>query len=62
MPDRTAGAARDQVEEKYPTASLAVIELPVARWAEVVAGCGRLERFVRPRDLDPELGPDAATG
>ena len=51
--------ARGHVEEKYPTASLAGISLDVAGWNEVAAGGGRLERFVRPRDLDPDLGPDA---
>jgi phosphohistidine phosphatase len=50
--------ARDAVEEKYPTASVAEIDFDVARWAEVGAGTGRLVRFVRPRDLDPALGPD----
>ena len=27
-------------------------------WAEVDTGSGQLVRFVRPRDLDPALGPD----
>lgn len=50
---------RDAVEEKYPTASLAEIQFDVADWHDVAAGEGRFTRFVRPRDLDPSLGPDA---
>jgi len=51
-------AARDSVGEKYPTAAFAEIEFDVDRWADVRAGEGRLVRFVRPRDVDPTLGPD----
>jgi phosphohistidine phosphatase len=45
---------RDQVdamEEKYPTAALAVIDLDVAGWKDVKPGTGRLVDFVRPRDV-----------
>ena len=49
---------RDQVEVKYPTATLAEISLPVERWMDVREGAGTLIRFIRPRDLDPELGPE----
>jgi len=52
------GALRDSVAEKYPTATLAEIALPAERWAEVGEGTGELRRFIRPRDLDPELGPE----
>lgn len=48
-----------EVEVKYPTGTLTRIGLPVERWAEVAAGTGRIEHFIRPRDLDPELGPDS---
>ncbi|MEO6040280.1 MAG: histidine phosphatase family protein [Croceibacterium sp.] len=48
----------DQVAQKYPTATYAVIELDIARWADLAPGCGRLVHFARPRDLDPALGPD----
>jgi phosphohistidine phosphatase len=44
--------------EKFPTASFAVLELAVDKWAAIAPGCGRLVHFVRPRDLDPELGPE----
>jgi phosphohistidine phosphatase len=36
---------------KFPTAGLAIIELSVDRWEDVVSGCGSLKGFVRPRDL-----------
>ena len=58
VPDAAAGL-RDAVEEKYPTASLAELSLDIARWADLAPGGARLSRFVRPRDLDPTLGPDA---
>lgn len=58
VPDRVGDGARDQVEEKYPTAAIAEIEFDAEHWADVKAGTGRLTRFVRPRDLDPTLGPD----
>jgi phosphohistidine phosphatase len=49
---------RARIEEKYPTGALAEISFKVDHWSEVAEGEGRLERFIRPRDLDPELGPD----
>ncbi|MGL4543917.1 MAG: SixA phosphatase family protein [Polymorphobacter sp.] len=51
-------ALRAQAEIKYPTATIAVLEVDVARWADVDEGRARLRHFVRPRDLDPSLGPD----
>lgn len=50
---------RGEIEVKYPTGTVAEIELPVERWTEVKTGIGRITRFIRPRDLDPELGPDS---
>jgi len=47
---------RGAVEEKFPTASVAVLELD-GDWASACDGCGHLVTFVRPRDLDPSLGP-----
>jgi phosphohistidine phosphatase len=49
---------RDEVAVKYPTGTLAEIELDAQRWSQIASGTGRLVRFIRPRDLDPELGPD----
>lgn len=52
------GPLRTQVETKYPTGTLAEIEFPAAHWSDVAEGAGTIARFVRPRDLDPELGPE----
>lgn len=49
---------RAALEAKYPTATLAEITLPAESWSDVSEGSGTLTRFVRPRDLDPGLGPD----
>ncbi len=57
VPD-AADTLRDAVEEKYPTASLAELQFE-GDWTDLAAGCARFTRFVRPRDLDPTLGPDA---
>ena len=58
----TAGTGlRDELAIKYPTGALAEIALPAGSWSEVQPGTGRIELFVRPRDLAPELGPDEDT-
>jgi phosphohistidine phosphatase len=36
---------------KFPTTALAIIELSVDRWKDVIDGCGTLKEFIRPRDL-----------
>jgi phosphohistidine phosphatase len=54
----STGAERTELAAKYPTATLAEISLPVASWTAVAEGSGTLTRFIRPRDLDPELGPE----
>lgn len=43
---------RRQLALKFPTGSLAVIQAPVERWHDLEPGCGRLDAFVRPRDLE----------
>jgi len=48
----------DAAAEKYPTATYAVLELDIADWADLGPGCGELVHLARPRDLDPELGPE----
>jgi len=48
----------DDVAMKYPTASFAALELDIDTWAQCRAGCARIIHFARPRDLDPELGPE----
>lgn len=52
------GALRSSVEEKFPTAALAELSLTASRWSDVAAPGATLVRYVRPRDLDPTLGPD----
>jgi phosphohistidine phosphatase len=49
---------REAVEHKFPTASFAQLRGPDS-WSDWTAGLCALSRFVRPRDLDPGLGPDA---
>jgi phosphohistidine phosphatase len=49
---------RDIVEEKYPTAALAELVIDIKSWSEIGKPVAHLKRFVRPRDLDPTLGPD----
>ena len=56
--DETGVGARDSIGEKYPTASVAEIHFEVDRWQDIRAGHGQLVRFIRPRDVDPALGPD----
>lgn len=58
VPDSEGDVARDQVEEKFPTASIAQIQFPVDHWEDIRPGSGELALFMRPRDLDPALGPD----
>lgn len=41
----------------FPTAALAVIDLPAAAWRELAPGSGRLDRFVTPATLG--AGADA---
>ena len=52
------GALRDRIAAKYPTGALAELALRRRRagatWRPARAGS---TRFIRPRDLDPELGP-----
>jgi len=55
------GDLRSEVQVKYPTATLAEIGFADGGWRDVAEGRGRLGRFIRPRDLDPELGPDEDT-
>ncbi len=41
----------DLIEEKFPTAALAVLDFEVTRWRDIEPGEGKLKDFVRPRDL-----------
>lgn len=43
---------RKRVEEKFPTAALAVIELPIERWEDLQPESGRVVDLIYPADLD----------
>ena len=58
VPPEQEDALFDAVMAKFPTAAFAVFELDIDDWADVAPGCGRLVHFARPRDLDPDLGPE----
>lgn len=60
VPDDGSSPLRDVVEEKFPTAAFAVLELDIANWEDADPGCGRLVHLTRPRDLDKTLGPELA--
>ncbi|MGK6319077.1 SixA phosphatase family protein [Sphingomonas sp. DT-204] len=57
VPDGAGDALRGEVETKFPTGSVAVLTFEIDRWADARPGEATLTRFVRPRDLDPSLGP-----
>ncbi len=43
---------QDIMDEKFPTAALAVLDFDIARWKDAASDGGRLVNFVRPADLD----------
>ena len=57
VPDDSTDTLRDTVEEKFPTASTAEMAFQ-GKWSDVAQNRATLTRFIRPRDLDPALGPD----
>ncbi|HVI98215.1 MAG TPA: histidine phosphatase family protein [Sphingomonas sp.] len=59
VPEAADDALRTEAAIKYPTATVAEIRFD-GRWDSVVPATGTLTRFIRPRDLDPTLGPDPA--
>jgi phosphohistidine phosphatase len=59
VPDSADQPLRREVEVKYPTASIATLTFDVGGWDAVSAKSARFTGFIRPRDLDPTLGPDA---
>ena len=58
VPDDGSSPLRDIVEEKFPTASYAVLECAVDTWHDLCGNRARLTHLSRPRDLDPALGPE----
>lgn len=59
VPDDGTCSLREIVEEKFPTAAFAVLEIPIEDWSQLEEGSARLVHLIRPRDLDPALGPEA---
>jgi phosphohistidine phosphatase len=57
VPHDKANPARMALEEKLPTAALVRIGFDIARWHDLAEDAGTLDSFIRPRDLDPVLGP-----
>ncbi len=47
-----------EASTKFPTATFAILECDIENWAELKNHCAKLIHFARPRDLDPELGPE----
>jgi phosphohistidine phosphatase len=43
--------AMQRIATKFATAGVAVLTFAIERWSALAAGQGRLERFVRPKDL-----------
>jgi phosphohistidine phosphatase len=43
---------RKRVEEKFPTAALAVIDLPIDRWSDIQPDSGMLVELIYPADLE----------
>jgi phosphohistidine phosphatase len=43
--------ALQRMRAKFGTASLAVLGFEIAHWRDLAPGGGRLESFVRPKDL-----------
>ncbi|MEP3050018.1 MAG: histidine phosphatase family protein [Erythrobacter sp.] len=48
----------DEAVHKFPTAAFAVFECAIDDWSQLRTGCATLVHFARPRDLDPDLGPE----
>ena len=59
VPDDGSSPLRPEVEKKFPTASLARVRWSGEDWSALGPDSNaELELFVRPRDVDPKLGPD----
>ncbi|MEE4199514.1 SixA phosphatase family protein [Erythrobacter sp.] len=43
---------------KFPTGAFAVLECDIESWDQLKPRCAKLVHFARPRDFDPELGPE----
>jgi phosphohistidine phosphatase len=57
VPDDGSSPLRKTVEDKFPTAAWARLELDIDTWTDLTDKCGALTVLVYPRDIDPSLGP-----
>lgn len=57
VPESAGDELRAKVEEKLPTSALARLELDIANWRDLETRQACFVQFIRPRDLDPTLGP-----
>ena len=57
VPDNGDDELRVRVEEKLPTSAMARLELDIDDWHDLDVRQARIVSFIRPRDLDPSLGP-----
>ncbi len=48
-------AAMAQLQRKFPTAALAVIDLPIDSWTKLPGATGRLADFIRPKAINNAL-------
>ena len=48
---RKERARRDVLEEKFPTAALAILDFDIGKWRDISPGEGKLADFVRPKDV-----------
>lgn len=59
VPDDDSSPLRAEVEKKFPTATIARMHWDGDDWSALgLTGAVTLDIFVRPRDVDPKLGPD----
>jgi phosphohistidine phosphatase len=50
--DAAAHFRFDSIQEKFPTAALAVLDFDIAHWKELAPHTGVLADFIRPKDLE----------
>ncbi|WP_066558945.1 SixA phosphatase family protein [Croceicoccus bisphenolivorans] len=60
VPNDGSCPLRDIVAQKYPTGAFSLLEFDSDGWANLDGAKARLVDLVRPRDLDPTLGPEMA--
>jgi phosphohistidine phosphatase len=58
VPEGVDPERRALVEAKFPTAALAELTLSIDSWSAIDRNIARFDRFTRPRDLDPSMGPE----